>query len=406
MPTYRYEALTDSGTTISGAIEADSEGLAKSIIAAKGHYPRSVSLQGGGQARTDSRTSTLFQKKPSPQDLILFTKQFRTMLNAGMTVISLLEVLEQQTEKVSLRQVIARIREGVRQGDSLYASFSKHPRIFPPLYLAMIRAGEISGTLPAILERLIYLINHEHKVKKQVQSAMTYPTVVLVTLFGAFLFLLTFVIPQFIGIFAGAGLELPLPTRICILLYLGLKHYWPLLLGGLVLIIIFLMAYNRTEQGRLVRDSLFLHIPLVGPVLQKTAMSRFASIFALLQASGVSILDSITILSNVIGNAAISKEFSILQDKLREGRGISGPLRGSRHFTPMIISMIAVGEETGNLDEMLQAVAQHYDYEVEYAINRMSELIGPLLILLLAVVVGFFALAIFMPMWDLVKVVG
>lgn len=404
MPTYRYEALTDSGTTISGAIEADSEGLAKSIIAAKGHYPRSVSLQ-GGQAWTNSRTSALFQKKPSPQDLILFTKQFRTMLNAGMTVISLLEVLEQQTENASLRQVIARIREDIRQGTSLYASFSRHPRIFPPLYLAMIRAGEISGTLSAVLERLIYLIDHEHKVKKQIQSALTYPTVVLVTLSGAFLFLLTFVIPQFIDIFAGAGLELPLPTRICILLYLGLKHYWPFLLGGIVLTIIFLMTYNRTEQGRLVRDSLFLRIPLIGPVLQKAAMSRFASIFALLQASGVSILDSITILSNVIGNAAISKEFSILQDKLREGRGISGPLRGSRHFTPMIISMIAVGEETGNLDEMLQAVAQHYDYEVEYAINRMSELVGPLLILLLAGVVGFFALAIFMPMWDLTKTV-
>ncbi len=404
MPQFRYQALTDAGTVVTGELEADSEEAARAVLSAKGHFPRSLSQQ-GGQSRSKPGASALFQKQPTPQDLILFTKQFRTMLNAGMTVISLLEVLEQQTEKPFLRQVIAQIQEDIRQGASLHASFSKHSKVFSQLYLAMIRAGEISGTLPEVLERLIYLIDHEHKVKKQIKSAMTYPAVVLVTLFGAFLFLLTFVVPQFITIFAGAGLELPLPTQVTVVLYLGLKNYWHMILGGFIFSLAGLILYCRTTQGRLVRDALFLQVPLIGPVLQKAAMSRFASIFALLQASGVSVLDSITVLSNVIGNAAISKEFSTLKDKLREGRGISGPLRASKHFTPMVVSMIAVGEETGNLDEMLQAVAEHYDYEVEYAINRMSELIGPLLILLLSAVVGFFALAIFMPMWDLTKTV-
>jgi type II secretory pathway component PulF len=403
MPQYKYEAMTDTGTIVSGEVDADSEHAAKTRVAAKGLLPRSVGLVGKSAGK--SQSSSFFQKKPVAEDLILFTKQFKTMLGAGMTVITLLEVLEQQTEKVSLRQVIAVMRNDIRQGASLYAAFSKHPKIFSPLYLAMIRAGETSGTLTTVLERLIYLISHENKVKKQIKSALTYPTVILVTLFGAFLFLLTFVVPQFIAIFAGAGLDLPMPTQVVVLMYNGLVNYWHLMIAGLVLTGVALFLYCRTEQGRIVRDSLFLKIPLIGPVLQKAAMSRFASIFSLLQSSGVSVLDSIGILSDVIGNAAISKEFSTLRDKLREGRGISGPLRTSKNFTPMIISMIAVGEETGNLDEMLQAVADHYDYEVEYAIGRMSEMIGPLLILMLSGVVGFFALAIFMPMWDLTKTV-
>jgi type II secretory pathway component PulF len=404
MPQYRYQAMTDAGTIVSGDVEADSVNTAKAAVAIKGLLPRSVSLVSGKAAKSVG-SSALFQKKPTPEDLILFTKQFKTMLGAGMTVITLLEVLEQQTEKVFLRKVIAAIRNDIRQGASLHAAFSKHPKVFSPLYLAMIRAGEVSGTLTTVLERLIYLTTHENKVKKQIKSALTYPTVILVTLFGAFLFLLTFVVPQFISIFAGAGLELPMPTQVIVFMYNGLANYWHLMLVGLFLTGLAIFLYCRTEQGSILRDSLFLKIPLIGPVLQKAAMSRFASIFSLLQASGVSVLDSIAILADVIGNAAISKEFSTLRDKLREGRGISGPLRTSKNFTPMIISMIAVGEETGNLDEMLQAVADHYDYEVEYAIGRMSEMIGPLLILLLSGVVGFFALAIFMPMWDLTKTV-
>ncbi|WP_031386842.1 type II secretion system F family protein [Desulfonatronum thiodismutans] len=404
MPQYRYQAMTDAGTIVSGDVEADSVNTAKAAVAIKGLLPRSVSLV-SGKADNVAGSSALFQKKPTPEDLILFTKQFKTMLGAGMTVISLLEVLEQQTEKVFLREVIAAIRDDIRQGASLHAAFSKHPKVFNPLYLAMIRAGEASGTLTAVLERLIYLITHENKVKKQIKSALTYPAVIVVTLFSAFLFLLTFVVPQFISIFAGAGLELPMPTQVIVFMYNGLVNYWHLMLVGVFLSGLAIYLFCRTEQGGILRDSLFLKIPLIGPVLQKAAMSRFASIFSLLQASGVSVLDSIAILSDVIGNAAISKEFNILRDKLREGRGISGPLRSSKNFTPMIVSMIAVGEETGNLDEMLQAVADHYDYEVEYAIGRMSEMIGPLLILLLSGVVGFFALAIFMPMWDLTKTV-
>ncbi|WP_045222674.1 type II secretion system F family protein [Desulfonatronum thioautotrophicum] len=405
MPHYRYEALTDTGSRITGTIEADSEDQAKTRIAAQGNFPTSMRQTADPDAPVSVGSRTLFAAKVKPEDLILFTKQMRTMLDAGISVIALLEILQAQVENPTLRKTLVAVREDLRQGASIFAAMSRHPKVFSKLYCSMIRAGEISGTLSQVLERLIFLIDHENKVRKKIKTAMTYPVIVLVTLFGAFLFLLTFVIPQFVGVFQSANIELPLPTRICILLYDGLNTYWQLLLAGFVGLIIAVIVSYRTVPGKLFWHSLFLKIPLIGPVLQKAAMSRFASIFALLQGSGVSILDSMTILGEVIGNSAIAKEFDNLQEKLREGRGISGPLRNSTRFTPMIVSMIAVGEESGNLDEMMSVVSAHYDYEVDYAVGRMSEMITPILTLLLAGVVGFFALAIFMPMWDLTKMV-
>lgn len=405
MPQYRYEALTDAGAKISGVIEADSEDQAKSRIAAQGNFPTSVRRDSGAVPGSSSGSRAFFAAKVKPEDLILFTKQMRTMLDAGISVIDLLEILQAQVENPTLKRALVVIREDLRQGLSIFAAMSKHPKIFPKLYCSMIRAGEISGTLSQVLERLVFLIDHENKVRKKIKAALTYPIIVLVTLFGAFLFLLTFVIPQFVGIFQSANIDLPLPTRICIAMYDGLTNYWRFLLSGLLGLIAGVVTTYRTARGKLFWHGLFLRIPLIGPVLQKAAMSRFASIFALLQGSGVTVLESMSILSEVIGNAAIAREFDKLQEKLREGRGISGPLRTSDKFTPMIVSMIAVGEESGNLDEMMTVVSEHYDYEVDYAVGRMSEMITPILTLLLAAVVGFFALAIFMPMWDLTKMV-
>jgi len=269
----------------------------------------------------------------------------------------------------------------------------------------MVQAGESSGALSNVFERLIYIIEHEHKIKSDIKSALQYPVVVVVALVIAFFVLLTFVIPKFVGIFKSAGIELPLPTQICMLMYDFLVHRWYLCVGGIVAGILALRYYFRTEQGKYVRDSFILKIPIFGPVFLKAAMSRFASIFAILQSSGVPILDAMTILSGTIGNTAISREFDRIRERLEAGRGISGPLNSAKYFTPMVINMVAIGEESGNLDDMLRDVSTHYDDEVEYAVNRLSGAIGPILIVSLAAVVGFFALSIFLPMWDLTKMV-
>jgi type IV pilus assembly protein PilC len=265
----------------------------------------------------------------------------------------------------------------------------------------MIKAGEASGALPEVLERLIYIIDHEHQVKSDIKSAMTYPIIVVVFLFTAFLVLITQVIPKFASIFKNAGLTLPLPTQICIFIYEFLSNYWYLVIGSVVLIGVFLFYYLKTQQGKFVRDSLLMRLPLLGPLFVKSAVSRFASIFSILQSSGVDVLDSMDILSGTIGNTAIGSELDGIKDSLAEGRGIAGPLGQAKYFTPMLINMVAIGEESGNLENMLRDVAEHYDTEVEYTMKKISEAIGPLLTVGLAAVVGFFALAIFLPMWDL-----
>ncbi|MFH7320812.1 type II secretion system F family protein [Desulfurivibrio sp. D14AmB] len=235
---------------------------------------------------------------------------------------------------------------------------------------------------------------------------MQYPKIVVVALVAAFLFLLSFVVPAFASIFAGANLILPLPTRMAMALHTMLLQWWMVSLPLILLLLTAVYWYQQTPAGRLRRDRLLLALPIMGPVFCKAAMSRFASIFAILQMSGIGVLDSMRIISDSIGNSAISHEFDRIGDKLREGRGISDPLRSAKYFTPMVINMVAVGEESGRLEEMLQDISNHYDDEVEYEVGRMTELLGPLLIVALAAVVGFFALAIFMPMWDMVQTVG
>jgi len=252
---------------------------------------------------------------------------------------------------------------------------------------------------------LTYIIEHEHKVKSDIKSALQYPIIVVIFLVIAFFILLTFVIPKFITIFINAGLDLPLPTVICRIMYDCLIGYWYILAIVVAVIVAGLTAYLRTPAGQYVRDSYLMKLPVLGPLFIKSAMSRFASIFAILQSSGIPVLEAMSILTGTIGNSAISREFDRIRDQLEEGRGIASPLQSAKYFTPMVVNMVAIGEESGNLDEMLREVADHYDVEIEYAVAKLSEAVGPLLTVGLAGVVGFFALAIFLPMWDLTQMV-
>lgn len=403
MPTFRYEAFNESGAAVSGTIEAGNADEARQILVAKGLMPSKLA-KGGKSADSSGKDSLKYKMaKVKIPDMILFTKQMRTMLAAGISIVRLLDILTEQCDNPKLKVAVQDIGKDIREGTSLYNAFRKHPKIFNDLYCSLLRAGETSGNLPEVLDRLIYIIEHDYKVRKKIQGAMIYPVVVVVLLFLAFIFLLTFVIPKFTVMFLNSGVELPLPTKICIILYDLLKAYWPYMLGSVIAAFVALIWYIRTPKGKLVKDRFMLRMPLFGPVIQKGAMSRFTSIFAILQSSGVTVLSAVEIISQSIGNTAISKEFDGLREKLEEGRGISGPLRGSRYFPPMVVNMINIGEESGNLDAMLSEVSNHYDYEVEHSINKMTEMIGPILICGLAGVVGFFALAIYLPLVDIIK---
>ena len=404
MPKFNYEVITDAGATATGVIEADSLDSANIKLTAQGYIPTDVKEVAGSSAVT--LQTILDRLMPiSIPDLILFTKQFRTMIRAGVSMLSMLQILEDQTENPKLKTVLHTMYQDINEGASLTEAFRNHPKVFSPLYCSMVQAGEASGALPEILDRLTYILEHEHKVKSDIKAALQYPIIVVIFLLIAFIVLLTFVIPKFVAIFSTAGLDLPLPTVVCMQMYRFMAAYWYVIVGALVAGVIALYYYFRTDQGRYVRDTLILRIPVIGPLILKAAISRFASIFSILHASGVDILESMSILSGTIGNASISRELEQIKNLLEEGRGIAGPLSNSKYFTPMLINMVAIGEESGNLQEMLQEVADHYDIEVEYAMGKLSEAIGPLLTVGLAAVVGFFALAIFLPMWDLTAMV-
>jgi len=406
MPKFSYEAITDSGAALSGVIEADTIEMANTLLAMRGYIPskvRRISEKGIGRSLAFAPIQSRLTAVKAPE-LILFTKQFRTMFKAGVPIMRIFEVLGYQAQNPKLKRIITGITSDIQQGATLSDALSKHPDTFTPLYRSMIKAGETSGNIPEVLERTIYILEHEHKIRSDIRSAMQYPMIVLIALGIAFFVLLTFVIPRFVTIFSRAGLDLPWPTRVCMVLYTVLSNYWYICLAVVVVGVVGLRMYFKTPQGRYVRDAFILRLPLVGTLFIRAAMSRFASIFSILQSSGVPVMTSLQILSGTIGNTAIAKEFDRVRDRVEEGRGISGPLNVAKYFTPMVIQMVSIGEESGQLDEMLKAVSSHYDDEVSYSVQRLSEAVGPILVVGLAAVVGFFALAIFLPMWDLTQV--
>jgi type IV pilus assembly protein PilC len=393
MANYIYSAINENGKTVSDSIEAETEEMVHAILSSRNLIPTRIVMEDKNKKNISSLISFNFGGSVKTKDLILFTKQFRSMMQAGVPIIRLMQVLENQTQDKTLKNVVTEIGRDIKDGLTLNAAMKKHPSIFSPLYLNMISAGEISGSVPEILGRLIDIIEHEAKIKSDIKSALQYPITVLIALGIAFFVLLTFVIPKFATIFANAKIALPLP------------NYWYILIIGLVSTIVGLRLYIKTEAGRYALDVFLLKTPLFGPLFQKAAMSRFASIFAIMQASGVPVMKTMEVVSETIGNSAISHEFKLVCDRIQEGQGISGPLRQAKYFTPMLVDMVAIGEESGNIEEMMRQVSIHYDDEVSYAVKGLSDAIGPILIVGLAAVVGFFALAIFMPMWDLTKMV-
>ena len=321
MPTFFYKAINEGGIAVSGNIEADSLAAASAAISAKGLIPIKTTLS--SQSRPQSLLESLSAQihRVSADDLVMFTTQFRTMIRAGVPMMTIFQALETQTEDVYLTRIIISMRQDVTEGKSLYEAFSKHPKVFPPLYCSMLRAGEASGALAEVLDRLIHIMQHENKIRGDIRAALQYPAIVVLFLVVAFFVLLTYVIPKFSDIFLKANITLPLPTKICVAMYNGMVHYWPGIIIGLSAVVVGLVSYFRTDKGRLAKDRLLLSLPLFGPLFIKSAMARFSSIFAILQTSGVAVLDAIKILSDTVNNKAIANELEIIGERLEEGRG-------------------------------------------------------------------------------------
>ncbi len=404
MVRFSYRAVAESGREVKGVLDADSMDHANDILAARGLVITALSAEsaagsaGGWGARLDRLRGV------HAEELILFTKQLSTMLRAGIPVLRVFDILQTQAENPRLKQICSEIATDLRGGGTLHSALRRHHGVFSPLYCSMVLAGETSGALPQVLQRLIYVIGHEYKVRSDVRSALQYPILVLLALVAAFFTLITLVIPRFAAVYEKVKLNLPMPTRICLAISGFLREYWPVMLVAVVGVAAALIWAVRTESGRYIRDRILMKMPMIGGLLVKAALSRFASILSILQATGVGMLDSFRILTDTIGNAALGRELAGVQARLEEGHGMARPFMAARFFTPMFVNMVAIGEESGNLDEMLREIAAHYDAEVEYATKRLTTALGPFLIVMLAAMVGFFAMAVYLPMWDLARI--
>ncbi|MGE0554150.1 MAG: type II secretion system F family protein [Gemmatimonadales bacterium] len=341
----------------------------------------------------------------STRDLVIFTRQFATMINAGLPLVQSLNILAQQTENKALKDVVKQVVYDVEAGNTLADAFRKHPKAFPDLYVNMVAAGEAGGILDTILLRLATFLEKNDALVRKVKGAMVYPAVIISVAVIAIAVLLIFVIPTFESMFASVDMELPLPTQIVIGASNVLLQWWWAIILGIVMGAIGLRQYYHTPDGRKRVDGGMLRAPVIGDLLRKSAVSRFTRTLGTLISSGVSILDGLEITAKTAGNRVIHDAVMQSRASIAGGETIAGPLEHSAVFPPMVISMIAVGEQTGGLDEMLSKIADFYDSEVDVGVSALLSLMEPIMIVVLGVVVGGMVVAMYLPIFDMVNAV-
>jgi type IV pilus assembly protein PilC len=340
------------------------------------------------------------------KDLAIFTRQFATMINAGLPLVQCLDILSQQTENAAFKAVIANVMNDVESGSTLAEGLRRHPKVFDKLFTNMVQAGEAGGVLDDILLRLATYIEKAEALRRKVKSAMTYPLVVATVALSATVFMLVFIIPTFAKIFTEFGGELPLPTKIVMGLSDFLRSFWYILIGIIIAAVVLYRRYVATEKGRRNIDRVMLNIPILGDVLRKGSIARFTRTLGTLISSGVPILDGLEITAQTSGNKIIEEAIMATRGSIREGETIAAPLKESAVFPPMVVQMIGIGEETGALDEMLNKIAAFYDDEVNTAVDTLTSVIEPIMIVVMGLIVGGMVVAMYMPMFKLVSVVA
>jgi type II secretory pathway component PulF len=401
MPTFRYKARDKFGSLFTGVLDTANRESVATQLDNLGYIPVSIEEQAPALFGPD------FWKRfypIKPEDMIVFSRQLSTLISAGLPFITAFDALVEQTTNPRLRSAIENVRRDVEQGSSFSDSLARQPRVFSRLYVSMIKAGETGGVLDEILERLATLAEHEAQTRARIKAAVRYPMFVVTALVIAFIILVTFVVPRFAALYSNFKVQLPLPTRILIGVNTVVHGYWMFLVAGVVLGIIGMRWYLGTPLGRLWWDGLKLKIPVLGPIFLKTALSRFTRIFGTLTKSGLPILQTLEIVSETVGNVVISRVVDNIRDSARQGRGIVQPMAVSKVFPSTVIQMVAIGEQTGKMEEMLNKVSEYYDSEVEYALRNLSTALEPIMLTVIGGVILFLALAIFMPWWNLINV--
>jgi type IV pilus assembly protein PilC len=399
--TYSYTVRDLGGKVVTGTLTADSQPMLVARLREMGYVPLKIGVQSGGGMKREIR----IRRRVKIKELAVFSRQFSTMVNSGLPILRALSILEQQTESRILATAVATVRQDVERGSSLSASMANHPKIFSNLYVAMVRSGEAGGVLEAVLERLADNLEREVSLRNRIRSAMTYPVVVAGFVTLILMAMMIFIVPQFKDIYATLGGNLPLATRMLLKISDVLKKYF-LIVGALGVGMIYaLRRYKRTERGREVWDRLKLRLPVFGDLFRKTALARFSRVLGVLNKSGVPILQSLEVVAETVDNSLISKAVLDVQKSVKAGETLSQPLARHSVFPPMVVQMLAVGEETGALDTMLEKVAAFYDDEVTATVDSLTSLIEPVMIFMVGGAVGLAVIALYLPMFNIINLI-
>ncbi|WP_102124991.1 type II secretion system F family protein [Deinococcus planocerae] len=401
MPVYEYRVRDRSGKVLKSQMEAETQAQVRDALRAKNLLIVEIKAPKTG-LNADVKIPGLGDRPPNLKQVAVFSKQLATLINAGVPLVQSLAILQRQIESKALQGVIKALRADVESGTPLSEALLKHPKVFNRLYINLVKAGETSGTLDSILERIAAFQEKELALRGKLKSALTYPVVVLVFAIGITYFLLTTIVPQFAGILAQLNAPLPLITKVLMAVSDFLKNSGLLIF---VFIAVFVFAYRwfyKTPKGRVVVDRLKLRLPVFGGLLQKSAISSFARTFGLLISSGVNIIESLEITKGTANNAIVEDTIENAKNVVMVGDPMSASLATSKVFPPMVVSMVSIGEETGSLDDMLAKVGDFYDREVDEAVDSLTAAIEPLMIVFLGGIVGTIVAGMFLPMFSII----
>ncbi len=400
---YAYRVRSKDGRFLEGKMEADGEGAVAARLRSQGLIPVQISKEGKVHLKTEIR---ILPQKVKLKDLAIFSRQFATMINSGLSMLRALNILSEQTENDLLAQTTRELRDDVERGSSLSAAMTKHPKVFSELYVSMVRAGETGGQLDTILLRVADTFESDYKLRQKVKSAMTYPVIVAGIAFLLVTIMLLFVVPTFAEMFDDLGGKLPLPTQILVTISAQAKILVPLfVVGFIVATIMYKKARRKSAEFRLRADKIKLRIPVFGELFKKVAVSRFSRTLGLLLRAGVPVLQALDIVAGATGNEVLARAALDVKKSVKGGESISRPLQDHDVFPPMVVQMINVGEDTGALDAMLDKISDFYDQEIESMTESLTALIEPIMIAVLGGIVGSMIIALYMPMFKIFELV-
>lgn len=401
MPLYRYKARDQQAKLIEGVMSGDSENAVAQKLKQTGYLPVLITVTQSESGQLSHAFDRFQSVKFS--DINVFTRQLYTLQKAGLTLLASLNAVKEQANNQHFKTIIEQMIRDIEGGSSLSAAMTQHPKIFNPIYVNMIKAGEISGKLAEILERLAVLGEHDEKIRLKISAAVRYPLMVVCSIVIGFGVLVTVVIPKFSQLFLKFKTDLPVPTKILIFIHHAVVYYWWLVILIAIGVYFLFRNFVRTERGSYVWDGFKLSVPVFGPLLLNLIMSRFCRITGILLRSGIPILQILDLVAQGVGNAVVAKIIQDIKGHVNEGKGMLLPMKQSKLFPPLVTQMVAVGEETGRLDELLIHASDYYDSQVEYTISNLIVLIEPFLIFFLGIAVLLMALGIFTPMWNLMN---